>query len=274
MRIECVPNFSTGPGQPAIDRIAASLQGVDLLDVSSDPDHNRTVFTFTGPPAAVEQSAIAAARAAIDTIDLRHHTGVHPRIGSIDVIPFIPISNVTMDHCAALAARVARALWDRLSLPSFFYEFAHPARRPLEELRRLALAGSPPDTGLGRHPTAGAAAIGARNFLVAWNILLASTDLALAKRIARSIRQSSGGYPGVKALGLPLAHRDCVQVSINSVDFTATPLPVIFEAVSQQAQAAGVPVLGAELIGLIPQPALSGPQIPWLNLTPPRILPF
>lgn len=266
MLIECVPNFSEGRDPAVIaglrDAVAAH---VPVLDVTSDRDHNRTVITFAGPAEAVEQAALAAARQAVASIDLTRHSGVHPRIGAIDVIPFVPLANATLDDCAALALRVANQLWNELHLPSFLYEFAAHGR-PLEAVRRAAKAGAAPDIGTGRHPSAGAVAIGARRFLVAWNILLATADLPLAKQIAKNIRYSSGGFPGVKALGLPLEERDCVQVSINSTDFEATSLQTIFDAVQQQAREAGVAVQGAELIGMIPEPALHNTEIPWMNL--------
>ncbi len=267
--IECVPNFSEGRDPLVVERLRASIaQHANVLDVNSDADHHRSVVTFTGTPEAVAQAAHAAAGTAIELIDLRRHSGVHPRIGAIDVLPFVPLADAAMEDCVAIAKRVAGELWRDYRLPAFFYEAA-AGGRGLEDVRRAAWAGADPDVGEGRHPTAGAVAIGARKFLVAWNILLDSRDLALAKRIAKVIRHSNGGFPGVKALGFDLEQRGCVQVSINSTDYEATPLQVVFDAVFQLAEGK---VLGAELIGLIPREALAGTNIPWLNLWTDKIL--
>jgi len=267
--IECVPNFSEGRDGAVVARLREAIAAhAQVLDITSDADHNRSVITFAGAPEAVEQAAMEAARAAIETIDLRTHTGVHPRIGAIDVIPFVPISGASLEDCAAIAYRVARELWKRFHLPSFFYDAAG-AGRGLEDVRRAALACAAPDTGEGRHPTAGVAAIGARKFLVAWNVLLDSNDLPLAKSIAKKIRYSSGGFPGVKALGFALEVRGCVQVSINSTDFEATGLQQIFDAVAREANGK---IHGAELIGLIPQRALEGTNLPWINFDPAKVL--
>jgi len=253
--VECVPNISEGRDLPLLDSFAARL--VPLLDRSSDPDHNRTVFTFAGTPEAVLAQALSLAQAVLESLDINAHTGVHPRIGVLDVLPFVPVTGVSLADCRALADRAAQQIWRQWQVPSFFYGAQH---RPLEEVHRIARDGAPPDTGYGRHPTAGAVAIGARPFLVAWNIWLRSTDLFLAKNIAKNIRT----LPGVKALGFPLASRNLVQVSINSTDYQATPLPVVFEAVSRQARQAGANVLGSELIGLIPERACH-PGLQWLN---------
>ncbi len=264
--VECVPNISEGRDMRLLDVLSSSLSGVRLLDRSHDPDHHRAVFTFAGDPEAVLLAAVRLAETAIGNIRIAAHEGVHPRIGALDVLPFIPVSGISLEDCAALSHRAANLLWQRFSLPSYFYEAA--GTRPLEEVRRMARLGAEPDTGTGRHPTAGAVAIGARKFLIAWNISLESTDLALAQRIARAVRASSGGFIGVKALGLPLPSRGLVQVSINSVDFEATPLSVVFRAVETLAREAGVAVLGCELIGLVPEYAVQASeerQLPWLN---------
>lgn len=272
MLIECVANFSEGRDLSVAAHIRDAIANhARVLDVTSDRDHNRSVITFAGVPSAVEQAAIEAARAAVAHIDLRRHEGVHPRIGAIDVIPFVPVSGVALEDCAAMAKRVAGELWQQLSLPSFLYEAA-AGGRGLEDVRRAANAGAAPDIGAGRHPSAGAVAIGARRFLVAWNILLDTRDLSLARQIARKIRQSSGGFPGVKALGLPLEERGCVQVSINSTDFEATSLQTVFAAVEQEALHSDVTVIGSELIGLIPRRALDGTDLRWINFKPRKIL--
>jgi glutamate formiminotransferase len=279
--IECVPNFSEGRDPVVIAKLAARIRetpGVSLLDYSADSDHNRSVFTFTGEPAAVVRAAMAASVTAVEQIDLNRHTGVHPRIGAIDVVPFVPLSGRDPGiECMPLARDFGRQLWDQLRVPVFFYE--HAAQRPefrnLEQLRRLAREGACPDIGVGRHPTAGACAVSAREFLIAWNIWLESTNLDLAKQIARAIRFSSGGFAGVKALGLPLASLGLVQVSINSTNFRLTPLHIVFEAVDALAAQAGIQVRGSELIGMIPRMALrlsDGHDLHWLNLHPGRVL--
>jgi glutamate formiminotransferase len=274
--IECVPNFSEGRDPLVIADLAASIQqtsGVRLLDHSVDADHHRSVFTFTGAPEDVVAAALAAAGVAVERIDLKRHTGVHPRIGAVDVVPFVPLSGVAMTECVDWSRNFAERLWEGLRVPVFLYEQAavNPDRQRLEEVRRLASAGAQSDIGEGRHPTAGACAVGARGFLIAWNIWLETDDLALAKQIARAVRFSSGGFPGVKALGLPLRSMGIVQVSINTTDFCATPLEVVFRRVESLARQAGVIVRGSELIGMIPEAAL-GHDLRWLNLTPQRIL--
>jgi glutamate formiminotransferase len=279
--IECVPNFSEGRDPSIIAGLADSIAntpGVRLLDHSADADHHRSVFTFTGEPEAVAAAALSAARVAVERIDLNRHAGVHPRIGAIDVVPFVPLSGVDLQDCAALARWFAGSLWQQLRVPVFLYEQAaiRPAQQNLEVVRRMARDGAPPDIGVGRHPTAGACAVGARDFLIAWNIWLETPDLAVAKHIARAVRFSSGGFPGVKALGLPLESLGIVQVSINTTNFRATPLHVVFEAVRCLAETARVQVRGSELIGLVPQPALDlskGHDLHWLNLSAARVLP-
>jgi len=264
--VECVPNVSEGRDARILDELSSCLYGVRVLDRSSDTDHHRSVFTFAGNPEEVLAAAVRLAGLAVHHLTLASHEGVHPRMGVLDVLPFIPISGLSLTDCAALARRAAEMVWQQFQLPSFFYEAAGSS--PLEEIRRIAKAGEPPHTGTGRHPTAGAVAIGARNFLIAWNIWLNADDLPLAKRIARTIRASSGGFGGVKALGLALPSRKLVQISINTVDFEATPLHIVFEAVETLAGEAHFTVLGSELIGLIPQQAIDlsrGHDLRWLN---------
>jgi len=278
--IECVPNLSEGRDPRAIAIFAERVRerpGVELLDYSGDADHNRSVFTFIGSPNAVIEAALSLAREAVDRIDLNRHTGVHPRIGAVDVVPFVPVAGTRMEDCARVATEFAHQLWAQLRVPSFLYEQAavRPEYRNLEEVRRCARGGAPPDIGEARHPTAGACAVGARDFLIAWNIWLDTPAIEIAKRIARAVRFSSGGFPGVKALGLPLRSRGIVQVSINSTDFRSTPLHMVFEAASAVAAQAGVRVRGSELIGMIPQSALdlsAGHDLRWLNLAPARII--
>jgi glutamate formiminotransferase len=278
--IECVPNFSEGRDERVITSLADSIlatPGVRLLDYCADADHHRSVFTFAGEADAVAAAALAAARVAVGRIDLNRHSGVHPRIGAMDVVPFVPVSGEGMEDCVELARNFGEKLWEELRVPVFLYEQAaiRPEYRNLEQLRRRAHEGGHPDIGEGRHLTAGACAVGARDFLIAWNIWLETADLDLARRIARAVRFSSGGFPGVKALGLPLVSVGIVQVSINTTDFRATPLHVVFDAVRAMAELVEVRVRGSELIGMIPQAALdlsAGHDLRWINLSPARVL--
>jgi glutamate formiminotransferase len=279
--IEAVPNFSEGRDPIVLERLANSIlqvPGVRLLDHSADCDHNRSVFTFAGPPDATASAALAAVRVAVACIDLTGHSGVHPRIGVADVVPFVPLAGTDIASCATLARDFGHRLWEELRLPVFLYEDAaiRPEYRNLEQVRRLARDGAAPDIGEGRHPTAGACVAGARDFLIAWNIWLDTPDLALAKQMARAVRASSGGFAGVKALGLPQNSLGIVQVSINTTDFRTTPLHAVYDAVSAMAAQAGVAVRGSELIGMIPQAALdlsAGHDLCWLNLSAARVLP-
>jgi len=264
--IECVPNFSEGRHQPTLDGIAAAIQsipGVMLLRSEMDPDHNRSVITFAGPPDAVEQGALAGITAAVEKIDLRRHAGVHPRIGAADVVPFVPLAGATLEDCVAIARRTGQQVWKKLGVPVYFYEAAatRPKRAPLENVRRGGFEHphlAPDLGGPALHPTAGACAIGARKLLVAFNVNLNSTDLAIAKAIARKIRASSGGLPFLKALGMPLASRKLVQVSMNLTNFEQTSLRQVYDAVNQEATARGVSIAGTQIVGLIPRQAAAG----------------
>ncbi|MGA2712390.1 MAG: glutamate formimidoyltransferase [Bryobacteraceae bacterium] len=275
-----MPNFSEGRDPvivASIARAVSSVPGVLLLDTTSDPDHNRSVLTFAGAPQAVADAAMAAVHAAIGKIDLSRHAGVHPRLGAADVIPFVPVDSVTLEQCAGFAREVAAQIWNELHVPVYLYESAalRPECKRLENVRKLAPAGLPPDFGEGRHPTAGASVVGARKFLVAWNINLRTSNLTAAREIARAIRESSGGLPAVKAIGLPLKSRDQVQVSINLVDFERTPLYVVFDAVKRFCEERNIEIAGSELIGMIPAAALAGSRdhdLQWENLRPELIL--
>jgi len=276
--VECVPNFSEGRNRVVVDGIAGAIAaaGAVVLDRTSDWDHNRFVVTFAGSPEAVEDAAFAAVAAAVDRIDLSRHSGVHPRTGAADVVPFVPVRGVTLEDCAAIAARVGARIWERLRVPVYLYEAAarSPERVALEFIRREA-GSIKPDFGHGAHPTAGATIVGARKFLIAWNINLRTNRLEAARTIARKIRYSSGGLPCVKALGLPLASRNQVQVSMNLTDFERTPLHVVYEAVSKAADEEGIEIAGSELIGLIPAKALvlsEGHDLHWQNFRPDTIL--
>ena len=280
MILECVPNFSEARDPvivASIGRAVSEVPGVLLLDTTSDPDNNRSVLTFAGTPQAVADAAFAAVRTAVEKIDMSRHAGVHPRLGAADVVPLVPVEGITLDQCAALARDLGTRIWEELRVPVYLYEAA--ARRPeckrLENVRKLAPLGLAPDLGEGRHPTAGTSVVGARKFLIAWNINLRTTDLKAARDIARSIRESSGGLPAVKSIGLPLQSRGQVQVSINLVDFERTPLFIVFDAVQQFCDERGIEVAGSELIGMIPAAALEssrGYDLKWENLRPELVL--
>jgi glutamate formiminotransferase len=270
--VECVPNFSEGRDAAKIDAIVESIVAVPevvLLDRESDADHNRSVLTFVGPPAAVADAAFRAVEKAASLIDLTRQQGAHPRIGAADVVPFIPIEGVTLEDCIKLAERLGGEIWNRLRIPVYFYEAA--ARRPervnLENIRRgqfealLKEMGTVPERhpDVGDpvcHPTAGATVVGARKFLIAYNINLGTADVGIAKKIAKTIRFSSGGFRYVKSMGVALASRNLAQVSINLTDFEQTPMHLVFETVRREAERHGVPVVGSEIVGLIPRKAL------------------
>jgi len=279
--VECVPNFSEGKDRRKVDDIAASVAsvaGVKVLDITLDPDHNRSVITFAGAPEAAAEAAIRAVARAVESIDLNSQAGVHPRIGAADVVPFVPLRGVSLQGCAGLATVVGEQIWRRLGVPVYLYEAA--ARRAdrvnLEDIRRGGfealrerVATDPrwlPDFGdAALHPTAGATVVGARKFLIAFNINLQTADAALARAIARKIRASSGGLPFVKALGVGLESRGLAQVSLNLTDFERTSVRRVFDEVKQLAAAAGVVIAACELIGLIPRKALDGSE-EWLPL--------
>ena len=270
--LECVPNFSDGrePGVArALQAVIGAVPGVRLLDWHSDADHNRSVATFVGAPGALGDAAFAAIATAAETIDLTVHQGVHPRMGATDVCPFVPLAAGDMTRCVALAHALGERVGRELGIPVYFYGEAArtPARRALPDVRRggfeglrQALERDParaPDAGPKRlHPRAGAIAIGARGFLVAFNIELESDDLPLAREIALAIREANGGLPGIRALGFRLARAGVVQVSINVCEPGRTGLVQVFEAVEALALARGVAVRASELVGLAPRSAL------------------
>jgi glutamate formiminotransferase len=268
--IECIPNVSEGRDADVIEECARAIRGTAarLLDVHSDRVHHRTVFTFAGDAGAVRAGILALFDRAIARIDLRNHTGEHPRVGAVDVVPFVPIEGVTMEECVALAKEVGAEVAIRHKLPIFLYEEAAttPARRNLEDIRRgefeglsekMARAEWRPDFGPARpHPTAGASVIGARRPLIAYNINLQTTDLAVARTIAAAVRQSSGGLPCVKALAVNLADRGLVQVSMNLTNYEQTPMFRVFDRVKQEAARLGVSVVNSEIVGLVPASAL------------------
>ena len=247
---------------------AVRRPGVRVLDVSTDVSHNRTVLTLAGEAVPLRKAILALFEVALGAIDLRTHAGVHPRLGAVDVVPFVPLEGATMDDCVALARDTAAAIARRFDLPVYLYEDAaiQPGRRHLEDIRRgqfeglgakMARAGWAPDFGPARpHPTAGASVVGARLPLIAYNINLATDRLDVAKRIAAAIRESSGGLPCVKAMGVTLGERGIVQVSMNLTNYQVTGMSQVFEVVSQRAADEGVAVLESELIGLVPAAAL------------------
>ncbi len=259
--IECVPNFSEGRDENVVRSIVdaiGSVEGVLVLGWEMDGDHNRSVVTFAGEPSAVAEAAIRGAGRAAQSIDLSLHAGVHPRVGSSDVIPFVPLDGASLDQCVEAAHHAGREIWSRFQIPVYFYESAalSPGRQRLERVRRPGFDSLPPDIGnFAAHPTAGAAVIGARDFLIAFNFNLATRNVKIARAIAKSIRESSGGFPFVKAIGLPLASRDCAQVSINFVNFAATPLDKVRAAVLNEAARVGTTVASAQLIGFVPRRA-------------------
>jgi glutamate formiminotransferase / formiminotetrahydrofolate cyclodeaminase len=270
--VECVPNFSEGRDAAKIDAIVQSILSVPevvLLDREQDADHNRCVLTFVGPPQAVADAAVRAVTKAVEVIDLTQHHGAHPRIGAADVVPFIPIEGVTIEECVRLAERVGEEIWTRLRVPVYYYEAAarRPDRTNLENIRRGqfealvqemgTVAERAPDCGDPIcHPTAGATVVGARKFLIAYNVNLGTSDLSIAKKIAKTIRFSSGGFRFVKSMGVMLATRNLAQVSMNLTDFEQTPLHVAFETVRREAERWGVAVVGSEIVGLIPKKAI------------------
>jgi len=270
--IECVPNFSEGRDAAKVDAIIGAMRevaGVYLLDHESDADHNRSVVTLAGEPEAVAEAALRGVGKAAALIDLTKHTGAHPRMGATDVVPFIPIEGVTIEDCAALAKKTGREIWSRYQIPVYFYEAAaqRPERTNLENIRRgqfeglrdevLRNADRAPDIGEPRlHPTAGATVVGARKFLIAYNINLNTPDLEIAKRIGKNIRFSNGGLRYVKAMGVDLRARNLAQVSINLTDFEQTPIHRVFEMVKREAERYGVTIVGSEIVGLIPKRAI------------------
>lgn len=259
--IECVPNFSEGRDIAVVREIAAAIstvQGVTLLGWEADADHHRSVVTFAGPSDAVREAAIQSVGAAVARIDLNKHHGVHPRVGSADVLPFVPLEGSTLEDCVAIAHQTGQQIWDRFRVPVYFYEAAAltPGRRPLQNARRKGFDGKPPDIGdIPAHPTAGAVMVGARPFLIAYNVNLATPDIEIARQIAAKIRESSGGFRFVKAMGLHLPTSNRAQVSMNLTNFAEIPLDRLYETVQQEASRLGASVAESELIGFVPKAA-------------------
>src|SRR6202158_6461013 len=270
--VESVPNFSEGRDLAKVDAIVAAMrevEGVYLLDRESDADHNRSVVTLAGEPDAVAEAALRGVGKAMELIDLTKHSGAHPRVGATDVVPFIPIDGVTIEDCVALAHRVGKEIWTRYRMPVFFYEAAakRADRTNMENIRRGQFEGlrdemkrnheRQPDIGEPKlHPTAGVTVVGARKFLIAYNVNLNTSDLGIAEKIAKAIRFSSGGLRYVKAMGVELKARNLAQVSINLTDFEQTPMHRVYEMVKREAERYGVMLVGSEIVGLVPKKAI------------------
>ena len=271
--LECVPNVSEGRDPKVLERLAEAVRGVPgvaLADVHADPDHHRSVWSVLGAPDAVSRATLALAEAVFACVDMRRHHGVHRRIGALDVVPFVPLAGMTMDEAVARARAFGQDLASAHQLPVYFYGAAAPAPdgRTLQGIRageyealgaKLADPEWRPDAGPARLDAAkGATAVGARGVLIAYNVWLAGADLAAARAIARAVRESSGGLPKVQALGLPLARRGTVQVSMNLVDYRVTSLARAFDAVRAEADRIGVAISRGELVGLAPRSAFEG----------------
>lgn len=271
--VECIPNFSVSreKDEPVFQTLvdtAKAVPGCTLFDVQSDGNHNRCVFTLIGSPDAIEEAAFQLAKKAVETIDMTKHQGQHPRMGAVDVIPFVPQMDVSVQDCVEISKRVAKRCWDELSLPSFLYEdsASRPERKNLAACRKGQFEGMPeklllpdwaPDFGERRiHPTAGITAIGARMPLIAFNVNLDTADVEIAKKIAKAIRGSSGGFRSCKAIGIMLEERNIAQVSMNMVNFEDTPLYFAYEMIRALAERYGVRIIGSEIVGLTPAKAL------------------
>lgn len=280
--VECVPNFSEGRRQEVIKVIADAARGrknVKVLDVEHDADHNRSLVTLVGEPKAVFGAAWEMIKKATKLIDMEKHQGEHPRIGATDVVPFIPVSGISMEEGVELAKRLGKKVAEELKIPVYLYEAA--ATRPewanLANVRKGEYEGlkkeistnpdRKPDFGpMKMHPTAGAMVIGARKFLIAYNVNLDTKDVQVAKDIAKLVREKDGGFPAVKAMGFEIKDQGCVQVSMNLCDFEKTNMDVVFEKIKQEAKKRGVKVLGSEIYGMIPQAALEGIDLKALQL--------
>ena len=284
-------NFSEGRDQKVIDQIIAAITGVPhaiLLHQQKDAAHHRSVVSFAGPPGAVEEAAVRATGKAAQLIDLNRHRGVHPRVGATDVVPFIPICDISLQECAQIAQRVGERIARDFGIPVYLYEAAatRPERKNLAEVRRGQFEGlreqiltddsRAPDFGERKlHPTAGATIVGAREALIAFNVYLETEDLPLAREIARAVRQSGGGLKCVKALGLPIPERRQTQVSMNLLDYRVTPIHVAFDRVREEAARRGVKIASAELVGLVPRQALVDTAVRYLpieNFSPDLVL--
>ncbi len=271
--IECIPNFSVSKEKDpevfsALEKLAGSIPGCSVLDIQSDADHNRCVFTMVGSPEGIEEAAVRLSGLAVELIDMTRHQGQHPRMGAVDVIPFVPAMDVTVEECIEVSKKVAQRVWDEFKLPSFLYEDSatSPDRVNLAKVRsgqfegmseKLLLPEWAPDYGERKiHPTAGIVAIGARMPLIAFNVNLDTPDLEIANKIAKAIRSSNGGFKYCKAIGVMLKERGTAQVSMNMVNYEGTPLYYVFEMIRALADRYGVRITGSEVVGLSPAKAL------------------
>jgi glutamate formiminotransferase/formiminotetrahydrofolate cyclodeaminase len=270
--IECVPNFSEGRDAAKVEALIQAMSkvpGVWVLDHEMDADHNRSVITLAGEPEAVAEAALAGTGKAVELIDMNVHSGAHPRVGATDVVPFIPVEGVSLEDCVALARRVGQEIWKRFRIPVFYYEAAatRPDRVNLEDVRRGQFEGlreelkknhdRQPDVGEPKlHPTAGVTAVGARKFLIAYNVNLNTPDVGVANKIAKAIRFSSGGLRFVKSMGVELKARNLAQVSINLTDYEQTPMHRVYEIVKREAERYGAVPVGSEIVGLVPKKAI------------------
>lgn len=295
--VECVPNFSEGRERRTVEEIAAAIEsvaGVFVLDLQLDADHNRSVITFAGSKRSVGEAAVRAAGKAAERIDMTRHSGEHPRVGATDVVPFVPVRGVTLEDCVEIAHQTGKEIAHRFAIPVYYYEAAalRPERRRLEDIRRggyerlqelgLEDPSRLPDAGPARlHPTAGATIVGARRYLVAFNVNLDSADRRAAGAIARAVRASSGGLPGVKAMGVLLRSRSAggqagqAQVSMNLTDLAQTGIAEAYRAVEREAAKLGVAIHSSEIVGLVPQQALEGmrpEEIKLVDFSPQKIL--
>lgn len=279
--VECVPNFSEGRSKEIIEKIVNEIRNtnkIKILDYSADKDHNRLVVSFVGQPEHVKEAILNACRKAVEFIDMSKHKGEHPRIGAVDVVPFIPISNMSMEECAALAKEVGKEIWMRLKVPVYFYGEAatKPERKDLSFIRRgeyeglkkgIKEEGREPDLGVQElHPTAGACVVGARYPLIAFNVNLNTNNIEIAKNIAKAVRAKDGGLPFVKAMGFEIKERGIVQVSMNIENYEATPLFIVFELIKAETKRYGVSIAGSEIVGLLPLNALVGASEYYLQL--------
>lgn len=280
--VECVPNFSEGKDLKkiqAIADVARKRKSVKVLDVEHDGDHHRCLVTLVGEPEAVFQAAWEMIKKATALIDMEKHQGEHPRVGATDVVPFIPVSGVSMEECVKLAQRLGEKVGRKLKIPVYLYEAAatRPDRANLAKVRKGEYEGlkkeivtnpdRKPDFGPARlHPTAGAMVIGARKFLIAYNVNLDTRDVKVAQKIAKLVREKDGGFEAVKAMGFEIKDQGCVQVSMNLCDFEKTNVDVVFEKIKKEAEKAGVRVLGSEIYGMVPQAALEGIDLQSLQL--------
>jgi glutamate formiminotransferase len=258
--LECVPNFSEGRDKTVVEAIAQAvrLHPVALLGYEMDSDHHRSVFTFAGKADDVVEAAVAAVGVAAERIDLRGHVGIHPRVGAADVVPFVPLAGASMQDAVDAAHAAGREIWKRWGVPVYFYAAAaqRETRQRLEQVRRLGFDGFPPDVGdITHHATAGASVVGARPFLLAYNVDLKTTDVSIAREIARRVRASSGGFPYVKAMGLYLASRDRAQVSMNLTNHREIPLGELMTRIDASARELGTSIADGEVIGFVPQEA-------------------